>query len=101
MSKKKNAKKTRGRAKKKGARASTAKRGSTTRKLSAHTGVDFKTPLAARAFAMKAKKAFGLKKTPEVRRVESTRATFHYVVVLPAGKDAKKKVSTVGRGKAR
>jgi hypothetical protein len=71
---------------KKGARGSTAKRGASRSKLSAHVGFDFASYMQARSFALRAQKALGHKKMPEIRKVETKKAEYGYVVIVPHGK---------------
>lgn len=67
-------------------RASTAKRGATRTKLAPHVGFDFASYMQARSFAMRAMKSLGHKKMPEIRKVETKKAEYGYVVIVPHGK---------------
>ena len=85
---------------KKGARRSTAKRGAAKRlSLSTHVGHDFNDYMKARGFAMKAKAALKMKSPPEVRKVETSKATYKYVVVVPYKPDVAKKLAALAKSK--
>lgn len=95
-------KKGRGKSKrgKKAARASSAKRGAAKRhSLATHIGHDFNDYMKARGFAMKAKAALKMKSPPEVRKVETAKAKYKYVVVVPYRADVAKKLASLKKGK--
>ncbi len=90
----KKAKKTKRKGKRGSSRASKAMRGAARKHLgSTHVGVDFGEYMSARGFAMKAKAALKMKTVPEVRKVETKKAAYKFVVVLPKGTDARKVAS--------
>lgn len=102
----KKTKKTKRKGKRGTSRVSRAMRGAARRNLgSTHVGVDFPEYMSARGFAMKAKAALKMKAVPEVRKVESKKASYKYVVVLPKGTTPKtitallKKKSSGGQGR--
>lgn len=88
--------KTKKKARKKGQKRSSARRGQKTMKLQVHVGVDFPYYMQARSFALKAQKALKSKKMPEIRKVEGKKGKI-YAVVLPHDKVDKRKLAAMSK----